>query len=726
MLSKINSRLSISTRLAIVSGLFVTASAVGTGLLAQRGLNEIAFSEKERAGANYLQQIWSSLESGASLPGEVSAKYDAAFASAEEVEAYLAAQSVAEREAAAAGLIVAVGDGSNLTLDPDLDSFYAMDVGVVRLPALLIDAQGLIEAVGQPTDSATRMSAIAVALDRVERSAAAAKGSLDASMNNNAAGDTARALSGPTEQLNQAVTVLAEQARLVLAGGNGEGLDDAHRRLTDEINATWAASNGELTRLLEARLGRMQTALTVQLAIVVALMAFAGLLSLLIARGLGQRFAVLGQAMEKLGKGDRHVDVPCLEDKNETGRIAATLALLKTSLGERETAEQQRQRDQAQREAERAQALAAEQELVAKNQREREEAAAQRQAEGERVRERAEAEKLIAAEAQRKAEQAAIEQAQELVVSSFGQGLAALAQRKLGFRLNHDLPPAYRQLQDDFNSAMAQLAEALGVIKDEAGDMSGGAGEISHAADDLSRRTESQAASLEQTAAALDQITATVGKTAERAQQSNEVVVKARADAEISNNVVRDAVTAMQSIEESARQISQIIGVIDEIAFQTNLLALNAGVEAARAGEAGRGFAVVASEVRALAQRSASAAKEIKSLISMSSEQVESGVQLVGETGAALTRIVAHVNDISGLITEITVSAQEQATALKEVNTAINQMDQTTQQNAAMVEESTAASHKLAEQSRHLTTLVGQFELAEAAPARALRVVGQR
>ncbi len=312
MLSKINSRLSISTRLAIVSGLFVTASVVGAGLLAQRGLNEIAFSEKERDGADYLKEIWRSLESGAHLPDEVSAHYDAAFASAEEVEAYLAAQSVLERQTAAAGVIIAVGDGSNLTLDPDLDSFYAMDVGVVRLPALLIDAQGLLEAVGEPADSAARMAAIAVALDRVERSAAAARGSLDASANNNAAGDTARALSGPTEQLNQAVTALAEAVRQVLAGGTGEGLAAAHSKLTDEINATWAASNGELTRLLEARVGRMQTALTLQLAIVVALMAFAGLLSWLIARGLGQRFAVLGQAMEKLGKGDRHVDVPCL------------------------------------------------------------------------------------------------------------------------------------------------------------------------------------------------------------------------------------------------------------------------------------------------------------------------------------------------------------------------------------------------------------------------------
>jgi methyl-accepting chemotaxis protein len=189
-----------------------------------------------------------------------------------------------------------------------------------------------------------------------------------------------------------------------------------------------------------------------------------------------------------------------------------------------------------------------------------------------------------------------------------------------------------------------------------------------------------------------------------------------------SGKVVQDAVVAMGAIEKSAQEISQIIGVIDEIAFQTNLLALNAGVEAARAGDAGKGFAVVASEVRALAQRSAEAAKEIKALIQASTTQVASGVNLVGETGKALTRIAQQVTEITGIVTEIAASAQEQATGLHQVNTAVNQMDQMTQQNAAMVEESTAASHSLAQEAEKLTSLVGQFktgqEAASAAPAR--------
>ncbi len=205
-------------------------------------------------------------------------------------------------------------------------------------------------------------------------------------------------------------------------------------------------------------------------------------------------------------------------------------------------------------------------------------------------------------------------------------------------------------------------------------------------------------------------------KTAAGATQANIVVADAKYEAERSGKVVSDAVSAMGQIEQSSLQISQIIGVIDEIAFQTNLLALNAGVEAARAGDAGRGFAVVASEVRALAQRSADAAKEIKALISASSRHVGQGVSLVGETGSALQRIIAKVAEITGLVSEISASTLEQATALSEVNTAVNQMDQLTQQNAAMVEQSTAASHALAGDAQNLSTLVARFKTGSEQP----------
>ena len=333
---------------------------------------------------------------------------------------------------------------------------------------------------------------------------------------------------------------------------------------------------------------------------------------------------------------------------------------------------------------------------------------------------------------------------QTSVVQATGRGLSALAAGDLSYRIQESFPGDYAILREDFNRAMTALDEAVAVIRDNAGSMQSGAHEISSAAEDLSRRTERQAAGLEETAAALDQITATVRKAAENAQAADTVVGQTRAQAEAGGGVVQRAISAMGEIEASSKQIGDIIGVIDEIAFQTNLLALNAGVEAARAGEAGRGFAVVASEVRALAQRSADSAREIKTLISTSSTQVKSGVVLVRESGEALSGIAARVNEITHLMGEIRASTQEQALALAEVNTAVNEMDQVTQQNAAMVEESTAASLSLNREAADMAQLVGRFQVsggaapapirqaqariaafaAESAPARPQRVAG--
>jgi methyl-accepting chemotaxis protein len=324
----------------------------------------------------------------------------------------------------------------------------------------------------------------------------------------------------------------------------------------------------------------------------------------------------------------------------------------------------------------------------------------------------------------RQAEEAgreAIAQERALVADSVGVALSKLAGKDLTYRLSSQLPGAYSELQADFNGAIEQLEAVMKRVTGSAGSIHAGAREISTAADRLSQRTEQQAASLEETAAALHEITATVEKSAEGATHAREVVANANEDAKKSAVVVRQAVEAMDAIAKSAQQISRIIGVIDEIAFQTNLLALNAGVEAARAGDAGRGFAVVASEVRALAQRSAEAAKEIKGLISASTTQVDHGVKLVAETGASLGRIVTQVTEINSVIGEIALGAKEQATALAEVNTAINQMDQVTQQNATMVEQSTAATHALTQEAELLASLIGEFQVEGARRDDALR-----
>jgi len=296
-------------------------------------------------------------------------------------------------------------------------------------------------------------------------------------------------------------------------------------------------------------------------------------------------------------------------------------------------------------------------------------------------------------------------------VHQIGAGLSRLAEGDLTQRLATAFIPALEPLRQDFNASIDALEKSMMAIDLSSRAISSGTSEMSAASDDLSQRTEHQASSLEETSAALEQVTVTVKKTAEGATHAREVVSGAKLDAEKSGAVVREATAAMAAIDKSSKQIGQIIGVIDEIAFQTNLLALNAGVEAARAGDAGRGFAVVASEVRALAQRSAEAAKEIKGLISASTTQVDQGVALVAQTGEALERIVTQVVEISGAISEIAVSAQEQATGLQQVNTAVSDMDQVTQKNAAMVEETTAATHALASESARLAKLVSHYSV---------------
>jgi len=310
----------------------------------------------------------------------------------------------------------------------------------------------------------------------------------------------------------------------------------------------------------------------------------------------------------------------------------------------------------------------------------------------------------------------------ELLVSSIGTGLTKLAEGDLTARIDADLTGPFAKLKTDFNDAMEELAGTLGSVSQASGGVHTGASEISQASNDLSRRTEQQAASLEETAAAMDQITTTVREAADAAARANKAVAQARQEAEHSGDVVGRAIQAMSGIERASAEISEIISVIDGIAFQTNLLALNAGVEAARAGDAGKGFAVVASEVRALAQRSADAAKDVKARITASSEQVDAGVSLVSETGAALQRIVSSISEVDGLVADIATSAEQQASGLQQVNTAVTEMDGVTQQNAAMVEEATAASRSLAAEADQLSRQIGRFKLGKtAAPAPASR-----
>ena len=296
-------------------------------------------------------------------------------------------------------------------------------------------------------------------------------------------------------------------------------------------------------------------------------------------------------------------------------------------------------------------------------------------------------------------------------MEEIGAGLGRLAECNIRMTIDRPFVPEFEPLRRDFNNSIGAFQETLSKVLDQT-HMLNGSGQVMHrAAEDLSERTRRQAVALEETAAALTQATVAVRSSTERTRETRKLVQDARASANTSASVVSNTVSAMQRIESASSEIGQIIGVIDEIAFQTNLLALNAGVEAARAGDAGRGFAVVAQEVRELAQRSAKAAREIKTLITNSRAEVQEGVRLVGETGRALREIENFVTEIDHNVDAIATSAAEQASGLEEISSAVSDVDRITQENAAMVERTTTTSQSLAEGATTLTELVNRFQL---------------
>ncbi len=397
-----------------------------------------------------------------------------------------------------------------------------------------------------------------------------------------------------------------------------------------------------------------------------------------VARSIASPVNSLTEAMRRLADGDTAADIPGMNRADEIGKMAATVSVFREN-------------------------------AIAKAKMEKEAEANRTASESER----------LAREAQKAQEAKDI----QFVVDSLAEGLGRLSDGDVSYRIDRPFAQHLDALRTDFNNSVAKLQGALRDVQANAYAIDGGANEIRSAADDLSRRTEQQASSLEETAAALEEITATVKDTAKRAEEAGQLVERTRRGVEEAGEVVSAAVAAMKHIEQSSDEISNIIGVIDEIAFQTNLLALNAGVEAARAGDAGKGFAVVAQEVRELAQRSAQAAKEIKDLILTSSQQVQKGVSLVDDTGKSLAASVEEVKQVNNLVQEIAEACREQSVSVQEINVAVNTMDQGTQQNAAMVEQTTAATHSLAREVAALNALIGQFRIDGSAAASAPRAV---
>ncbi|MEW7007721.1 HAMP domain-containing methyl-accepting chemotaxis protein [Lentilitoribacter sp. EG35] len=393
------------------------------------------------------------------------------------------------------------------------------------------------------------------------------------------------------------------------------------------------------------------------------------LLSLLVGRMIAKPIRRITKVMGQLADGDLTVDIPALGQKDEIGKMAQTLLVFKEAA-----------RDKM--------------------------AMLQRQSEDERTR-------AIKEREEREIEKAEATREIKIVVEELGRNLKKLAEGDLTLEIMNAFPTEFDGLRNDFNHSIEKINDALSQIAQGTGSIKSNAVEMRSSADDLAARTEQQASSLEETSAALEEITATVEETSTRATEAADMAHLAKDDTEKSSLVVSNAVAAMEGIERASGDITNIINVIDEIAFQTNLLALNAGVEAARAGEAGKGFAVVAQEVRELAQRSAEAAKEIKELISRSSTEVASGVSLVKETGQSLNNIAEHVTNINEKISTIATAANEQLEGIKSVNTAVSQMDQVTQQNAAMVEESTAVTHQTAEDVDNLSHMISTFKIRD-------------
>ncbi|MCR6499921.1 methyl-accepting chemotaxis protein [Shinella sp. CPCC 101442] len=482
---------------------------------------------------------------------------------------------------------------------------------------------------------------------------------------------------GDLQMMEKAVAV--DLKTMIEAGAPMEAfssLDDAVDAGGERMTAALGALAAEGSALLEARVhdAQLASAQSMQYQIAIGLLGMVTLLGLIVYHGnmLRRGIFAVRDSMQRILSGDLNTSVAATDRGDEIGEMARCAEAFRLAAVEKRRLEEANENTRSRNETERHDREA------------------------------------IAREDERQV---------RIAVEALGRGLTRLSEGDLSVAILEPFRADLEQLRSDFNGTVERLRNVMAEVKDNTGSIQSNSGQMRAAADDLARRTEQQAASLEETSAALDEIMTTVRTATARAEEAGRMVDSTKESAVESERIVSDAMAAMQRIEGASSEIGKIINVIDEIAFQTNLLALNAGVEAARAGEAGKGFAVVAQEVRELAQRAAGAAKDIKSLVTRSSDEVKTGSRLVQATGESLGRIGGDVLRIHEHMASIVTAAREQTSGLQEINVAVNQMDQVTQQNAAMVEETNAASHTLAQDAENLTRLVGQFQIREGARA---------
>ena len=657
MIKLINSRLSIPARLWLMITLSAVPDVLLTAMFIKQSMLDISFAQKEDDGCAYLSKLWTpfvdTAETGTlSMPLMIDAEADAKFNATDASKAYGASTSQTERLDAGKTLIGAVADGSNLTLDPDLDSFYAMDAVTVRLPGMAVAAVALGKAAAEPVGSPKRLIDIAFAVNRLEISSGDAVSSLDAAMKNNKAGATRAALAGLALSLHSASDELAARGHRLLDGAKVDDLDPAEAALLKQVDATWGPANSELQRLLETRISGFYHQLITNLIFAGVSLFISYAMSKIVSGGLSRRMRRLVAVMDRLAANDAAVEIPYLDDRNETGAIARTLTLFKQN---------------------------------------------------------------VLARAELQSEKARAEE-QARVVGAVAAGLERLAQGDLTAALATAFPPEFEPIRVDFNATVSTLRDTVRIIAQSSEVIRAGTADIASATADLASRTAQQSAALATSTIALNQLTGSIDQSADGAVRAQGIVASTKSEAERSESVVREAITAMHVIEQSSAKIEEIIGFIDRIAAQTNLLALNAAIEAARAGETGRGFAVVAAEVRDLAQHSTNSADQIRTLISAAAQQVGYGSGLVGETGRALERIVAHVGETNAAIGGIADNAAIQARKLVETNEAFGQMGRVTQKNIGMVEDVTGAARRLSRETERLAEIVGGFRLDAAAP----------